>query len=48
HRIGTGLGLYIVRLVADLLGIEVNVESEPESGTTFHLRLPAAHARRRR
>ncbi len=40
HRIGTGLGLYIVRLVADLLGIEVDVESEPESGTTFHLRLP--------
>lgn len=40
HRIGTGLGLYIVRLVSDLLGIKVDVESQPDSGTTFRLRLP--------
>lgn len=40
HHIGTGLGLYLVRMAADLLGIEVEVESEPGRGTVFHLLLP--------
>jgi signal transduction histidine kinase len=35
-----GLGLYIVRLIAELLGTEVNLESTPEEGTTFFFRLP--------
>ena len=42
HQVGTGLGLYIVRLIADLLCVTVDVESRPESGTTFHLTLPHA------
>ncbi len=42
HHIGTGLGLYLVRMAADLLGIEVEVESEPGRGTVFHLLLPLA------
>lgn len=42
HHIGTGLGLYIVRLIADLLCVTVDIESRPESGTTFHLTLPHA------
>jgi signal transduction histidine kinase len=42
HRIGTGLGLYIVRLIADLLGTTVDVESMPEAGTTFYFKLPHA------
>lgn len=40
HQVGTGLGLYIVRLIADLLKIKVEVESDPGSGTTFSFRLP--------
>jgi len=40
HHQGMGLGLYIVRLIAELLGTEVNLESTPEEGTTFFFRLP--------
>ncbi len=42
HQVGTGLGLYIVRLIADLLSVTVDVESRPETGTTFRLTLPHA------
>jgi len=38
---GSGLGLSIVRKVVELAGGEVSVESEPEKGTTFTVRLPA-------
>ncbi|RJP26798.1 MAG: hypothetical protein C4536_15250 [Actinobacteria bacterium] len=42
HQVGTGLGLYIVRLIADLLSVTVDVESEPQEGTVFRLTLPHA------
>ncbi|MFW6114005.1 MAG: ATP-binding protein [Actinomycetota bacterium] len=42
HHVGTGLGLYIVRLIADMLGTSVGVESGPRSGTTFFFKLPQA------
>lgn len=42
HGEGVGLGLYIVRLAADLIGTQVKVESSPGKGTTFSFRLPKA------
>lgn len=40
HHSGTGLGLYIVRLIAELLETEIEVETEPGGGTEFSFRLP--------
>ncbi len=37
---GTGLGLAIIRRFTDLMGGDVNVESELGTGTTFRVRLP--------
>jgi len=37
---GTGLGLAIVKNLVDLLKGEIKVESEPEKGTIFNLKLP--------
>ncbi len=39
---GLGLGLSIVRRLADLLEISVRMKSEPDKGTTFILELPLA------
>ncbi len=39
---GTGLGLTITRRLAELLGGEIVMESEPGKGSTFRLRLPTA------
>ncbi|MBC7231583.1 MAG: hypothetical protein H5T74_14490 [Actinobacteria bacterium] len=42
HGEGVGLGLYIVRLAADLIGAEIDVDSSPGRGTTFRISLPKA------
>ncbi|MBI1182632.1 hypothetical protein GC194_00060 [bacterium] len=39
-ELGTGLGLSIVKAYADLLKIELGVESEINQGTTFNLKMP--------
>ncbi|MGH7895793.1 MAG: sensor histidine kinase, partial [Candidatus Binatia bacterium] len=41
---GVGLGLYIVRKLAEQMGASLEVVSTPGKGTTFTLRLPAADA----
>jgi len=34
---GTGLGLFIVKLIAESLGWEIRFESEKDQGTTFYI-----------
>ncbi|HEX8942496.1 MAG TPA: HAMP domain-containing sensor histidine kinase [Gemmatimonadaceae bacterium] len=41
---GTGLGLYIARRLAELLGGRIDVESEPGKGSAFSLVLPGDDA----
>jgi signal transduction histidine kinase len=40
HTHGTGLGLYIVRILSSMLGIQVFADSCPGKGTTFKLVIP--------
>jgi signal transduction histidine kinase len=44
---GTGLGLTITRSFCQMMGGEINVESEPGKGTTFTVFLPAQVAKAR-
>ncbi|MFQ5590933.1 MAG: ATP-binding protein [Phycisphaerae bacterium] len=41
---GTGLGLAAARKIVDELGGEIKVDSQPDTGTSFHVRLAAPHA----
>ena len=41
---GTGLGLYISRVIAEAQGGSLSVRSELGRGSTFRLELPVAHA----
>jgi signal transduction histidine kinase len=39
---GVGLGLYIVKRLATVLGAEIEVSSAPGRGATFRIHLPIA------
>lgn len=40
---GTGLGLYVVKLIANIMGAQVGLESsEPGQGSVFYLKLPTS------
>jgi signal transduction histidine kinase len=39
---GTGLGLYLCKLITERMGGSINVESVPKRGTTFRVYLPLA------
>ena len=44
---GTGLGLYTVRQLLDAYGATIEVKTEVNVGTTFHLKIPASGERQR-
>ena len=41
---GAGLGLAVARMVAEAMGGQITVESEPGRGSTFRVELPLRHA----
>ncbi len=44
---GTGLGLYITKMIADLTGLSISFTSELNKGTTFFVEIPEGGMRRR-
>ena len=44
---GTGIGLYIVKRITEKYGGEVRVESEPDIGSTFIIRIPHESMRKK-
>jgi two-component system, OmpR family, phosphate regulon sensor histidine kinase PhoR len=40
HKVGSGLGLAVVRAAADSIGAEIGLDSSPGAGTVVRLRLP--------
>lgn len=44
-RKGVGLGLAIVRKIVEMHDAKIEVQSQPEHGTTFTLKFPAEHAK---
>lgn len=40
NETGTGLGLYIVKMICDHLDISIHLETEPTKGSRFTLRIP--------
>jgi signal transduction histidine kinase len=40
HYSGAGLGLYVVKIFVEVLGGVVSVQSKPDEGTTFTVRVP--------
>jgi signal transduction histidine kinase len=40
HITGSGLGLSIAKRVIDLYKGKINVDTEPDKGTTFYVQLP--------
>ena len=47
HILGSGLGLSIVKKIAQLYDGEVNVESRPDAGSTFTIALAVGGASER-
>jgi signal transduction histidine kinase len=40
HHKGKGMGLYLVRQQVEAMGGKIEVDSQPEEGTTFQIKLP--------
>ena len=40
---GSGLGLYIAKMIVALHAGKITVQSVPDKGTTFEIRLPMLH-----
>lgn len=48
EAIGTGLGLYITKMLVELMGGKIWFKSDPKSGTTFFLTMPAHSSKKNR
>ena len=45
---GTGLGLYIIKSIADHAGGEISFESKKDKGSTFEFKLPLSGMKSRK